>query len=321
MATMVIDEKLAEFAHYNMSMRDYKPNTATNEWHAMCAEARELADAAIKRAPNRIDEIERLYERYERKAAEYINEDSRIGAMCPSVLVCGPANFPTKKKQRQIDAWDRHYESYGMFDDMKRKLRIIGTEREAIKSGDADAIERLEERIEKRSKEQELMKLANKWYRKYKDMAGFEPANIRSAAQKNLDFEADTLYFGQGTLSEDEVNKRRAEHMAKTKPFASWQLSNNNAEIRRLKKRVEKLKAEKAKPVDECEYEATICGEHVSVFENTDNMRLQLLFDGKPSVECRTRVKASGFRWAPSQKAWQRQLTNNARYALKSLLD
>lgn len=32
----------------------------------------------------------------------------------------------------------------------------------------------------------------------------------------------------------------------------------------------------------------------------------------------RSILKSNGFRWSPSQGAWQRQLTNNARYALKN---
>ena len=42
---------------------------------------------------------------------------------------------------------------------------------------------------------------------------------------------------------------------------------------------------------------------------------MQLLFDEKPSDEQRATLKANGFRWAPSDKAWQRQLNQNAFYA------
>ena len=31
-------------------------------------------------------------------------------------------------------------------------------------------------------------------------------------------------------------------------------------------------------------------------------------------------LKGEAFHWSPSQNAWQRQLTNNARYALKNIL-
>ena len=54
--------------------------------------------------------------------------------------------------------------------------------------------------------------------------------------------------------------------------------------------------------------------------ENTEKMRLQLFFEGKPEPEVREVLKSNGFKWAPSQGAWQRQLTSNARYALQSVI-
>lgn len=55
----------------------------------------------------------------------------------------------------------------------------------------------------------------------------------------------------------------------------------------------------------------------VEVVENTADERLQLFFDGKPEQEVINKLKANGFRWSPKNKAWQRQLTDNARIALK----
>lgn len=50
--------------------------------------------------------------------------------------------------------------------------------------------------------------------------------------------------------------------------------------------------------------------------ENTEIMRLQIIFDGKPEPEVRTVLKKNGFKWAPSQGAWQRMLNTSAKYAL-----
>ncbi len=63
----------------------------------------------------------------------------------------------------------------------------------------------------------------------------------------------------------------------------------------------------------------TINGETAQVVRNKEDMRLQLLFDGKPSEETRTALKSNGFRWSPSKAAWQRLLNGNAEYALKCL--
>lgn len=49
-------------------------------------------------------------------------------------------------------------------------------------------------------------------------------------------------------------------------------------------------------------------------------MPVQIVFDGKPEPEVRDLLKRNGFRWAPSQGAWQRQLNNNGIYAAKDVL-
>ena len=48
-------------------------------------------------------------------------------------------------------------------------------------------------------------------------------------------------------------------------------------------------------------------------------MRLQLFFDNKPEAEIRDILKKHGFKWSPKNSCWQRQLTNNAKYALSQV--
>ena len=55
--------------------------------------------------------------------------------------------------------------------------------------------------------------------------------------------------------------------------------------------------------------------------ENTEIMRLQLIFPDKPDEETRNILKGNGFRWSPKNGAWQRQLTNNAKYAANQVLE
>lgn len=107
---------------------------------------------------------------------------------------------------------------------------------------------------------------------------------------------------------------RKPDYMGKI-GFASYQLSNNLANIKRMRGRVAELEA-KAKAADEVGFkEQEFNG--LTVVKNFTEDRLQLLFDGKPDDEVRKVLKSNGFRWAPSQQAWQRKLTNNALYALR----
>ena len=56
------------------------------------------------------------------------------------------------------------------------------------------------------------------------------------------------------------------------------------------------------------------------VIENYDMDRVQFVFPDKPSEGERAMLKGAAFKWAPSQGAWQRQLTNNAIYAAKRII-
>ena len=96
--------------------------------------------------------------------------------------------------------------------------------------------------------------------------------------------------------------------------FEQFQLTNNSANIRRLKLRLANLSAVKAKPSTERE----VAG--VRVEEDTDAVRLRLHFPGKPAPAIIAELKARGFRWAPSEGAWQRQLSNSARWAADCVL-
>lgn len=83
-------------------------------------------------------------------------------------------------------------------------------------------------------------------------------------------------------------------------------------------------KAEKAPATEANEGEpiadtVIINGETAQVVRNKEDMRLQLIFDGKPSAETRSMLKSNGFRWAPSNSAWQRLLNGNSEFALKQL--
>jgi hypothetical protein len=99
--------------------------------------------------------------------------------------------------------------------------------------------------------------------------------------------------------------------------FADYQLSNNKANISRMKKRVEALSVQATREHKEHEING------VRVVENTEDNRIQIIFDGKPPEATRALLKSNGFRWSPMAGAWQRQLNNNgihaARYVLEKL--
>ena len=88
-------------------------------------------------------------------------------------------------------------------------------------------------------------------------------------------------------------------------PFSSYDLTNNNSQIKRLEQKL----AEASRGFSGWEFEGG------TAEANTETNRLQLFFDERPDEKQRAILKSNGFKWAPSQDAWQRQLTDNAIYS------
>lgn len=90
--------------------------------------------------------------------------------------------------------------------------------------------------------------------------------------------------------------------------------------LKDLDPRIAAVKAE-AKEQKQEDRKESIKGEDVTVKENTELMCLQVFFEGVPAKETREILKSNGFKWAPSQGAWQRLLNDNAKRALTDILD
>ena len=89
--------------------------------------------------------------------------------------------------------------------------------------------------------------------------------------------------------------------------------AQTEAEIRRIKDRIESLKKHQEQP----NKEAT--GDGWKMYEDNDAGRICFEFDGKPERETIDLLKHNGFKWAPSIKRWQRQNTDNGRRAAENV--
>lgn len=91
-------------------------------------------------------------------------------------------------------------------------------------------------------------------------------------------------------------------------PFETWALTNNNANIHRVRDRLNELERIRESQADAV---PPIEGDGFRVVQNAEACRVQFLFDDKPDEATRALLKSNGFRWAPSEKAWQRLLNQN----------
>ena len=92
-----INESAARTAHSMMSFSDYQEGSKTAEYQGYVNKAYDLADKVAEARPEEAERVYKLAERYSRKMAENMNDSSRIGMMCPSVMISGAGNFPDRK--------------------------------------------------------------------------------------------------------------------------------------------------------------------------------------------------------------------------------
>lgn len=291
-----INEGNARTAHNMMSMRDYANGSTTAGYRREVDKAYDIADKVAEKKPEEAGRAYRLAERYSKKMAEYYNKESSIGMMCPSVMISGAGNFPVKKKERQVAAWERNHEFYQYVQGIFAKIENILYGREIIKSDDERAIEKLEEKLEDLKSTQEQMKVANK-------------------AIRLKDTEAGDDQLREMGYSEESIKKLREPDYCGRVGYPSFQLQNNNANIHRVEERLKSLKVAKERGSSEQEYKT------FKVVENTEAMRYQIIFDGKPDADVRSLLKSNGFKWSPSNGAWQRQLTGNGKWALDRVVE
>lgn len=293
MSYHTINEEAARRANDMNSFRDYKAGSATAEYRRMVDAATELAERQKQRVdPMYHEKIDRLLEIYCRKLAENMNASYSIEARCPSILISGGGNFPVRKKEKQNAARDRNLEEWNYIQGLLDKIRSVGTG--GISSDDPQAVEKLEAKLAALEKHQEMMKAANAAIR-MKDPA-----------------KGDAKLAELGYTPEDIAKLREPDFCGRI-GYPAYLLQNNNANIRRIRGRIAELKKRTESTPEGWEFD----GGRVVV--NTTENRLQVIFDGKPDADVRTELKGEGFRWAPSQGAWQRQLTDNAMRAARRL--
>lgn len=162
-----------------------------------------------------------------------------------------------------------------------------------ISSDDPEAVVKLREKLAKLEARQERMKAANKLVRK-NDIDGL----AELVGSEKL----------AAAIIEPDFCGRRG--------YASYEISNNNTNMKRVKQRIAELERSA-----DTEPAADIEGNWYRLVENVEENRIQLIFPGKPSANIRRDLKRNGFRWSPTNGAWQRHLNNAGRYAAKYFIE
>lgn len=294
-----IDEATARRGHEMMSMRDYIPNSATDSYRASVDQAAALvAEKKKHTSPFYHGKLDAYLDSYAKRLAQWTNDYNRNKASCPSVMISGAANFPVNKKHKQNAREDRLWEEYKTIEAILDKIKSIGTG--PVDLTDPHARELLNDQLQKLQKKLEDDKALNAYYRKHKSFEGFPGISPETAAKLSADF-ADT--------------RQRCPWI--DKPIPDYELTSLRGKIKRVQARIaelDKLQQAQAEPDPATDYDG------FQLIRNAAENRLQIIFDEIPDPDMREKLKGSGFRWSPRNQAWQRQLTDNAERAAKSIL-
>lgn len=235
------------------------------------------------------DEFARFRGGYKAKNLAYLQSKSR----CISSFIAGPSNFPVRRAEKRSDIAMRRLNELCEFKAraMKAAIRNLRPDLRPIMAGDADAIERLEQNIRDADRAQERMKTAN--------------AAIRKNAKKGAEAQIAAL-VEQGFSDGRAVELIKPDCLGRI-GFPDYALTNNNANIRRMKQRVEQITKAQAMP------DTAISGANGITLEDCPaENRVRLTFPGKPAEEIRTKLKKNGFRWTPSLGLWQAYRNNSS---------
>lgn len=222
---------------------------------------------------------------YAAKTRAWLQSKSR----CVSWMIAGPSNFPVRRMEKRNEVERKRLEDLIGYREraLKAIRKAMCPELAPIMAGDDDAVARLTEKIAKAEALQVQYRTVNATIRKHRKGG---PAAQIAALREALN------------ISEESAADLFKPDFAGRIGVADYQLSNNSAQIRSMKARLEHLKRCKAAPVVEVEAKNE---SGIRLEDSPADNRVRIFFPGKPDETVRTALKSHGFRWTPSLGCWQ----------------
>lgn len=259
------------------SERDGYAATLTNLYSELKAHARTPEMLATLDV-----EFARLRDGYAKRYRAYLASKSRT----MSAMITGPSNFPLRQMEKRNGVVDSRLRELVEFIPRAKSaiLKALHPELRPIMSGDANATERLAEKIATAELVQERMKAAN--------------LAIRKHAKAGKDAQVSALVVIGFT--EAQATKILHPDFCGRIGFPGWELTNNNANITRMKSRLAEVSRNQTR-------EAVVVegANGVRMEDCPADNRVRLFFAGKPDASVRSDLKSHGFRWSPTIGAWQ----------------
>lgn len=301
-----IDLQLAIRAHSGTSFSPEKRGQSYVDGYMAHMGEVEAKFAAFATDDNRA-ELTAALENYRVKYIELLNAYLYSHSNVMSTMIAGPANFPSARNRKRSEWADNHRNRWldwikAQLDRLDKRFNPAAIARAAyvVRIGEADAVERMQAKITEAEERQAFMKAVNKIAKSRKK--GY------TDDEKVADLQAE---FG---ISERAAREVMTPNVFGVVGFETYQLSNNNANIRRMKGRLIELER-----LAEATAVSRDIADGVTYEECPEDGRVRLRFPDKPNAEIRALLKRNGFRWSPSNGAWQRVLNSNGKSAVRSV--
>lgn len=255
----------------------------------------EELNADIEKIPE--EEKERYISKYKEWVHTLFDKHSRI----MSAMITGPARFPTQRNEKMNNYYDSAVREF-------REWR-------------EKALKAIARRIEDAKPEEQ--KTEEEWVR-LKRSIGSSARTIKGI-NEGTERGYNKALFVSSIYGKVETYAKRGDVAMVEKAIAYVRELNKQSSIITERHKFFKLD-EMAKAVCEAQEvrsnkeDAEILFDGGRVIKNYSEDRVQIVFDTKPQPDVISNLKHNGFRWSPRFSAWQRQLTNNAYYAVTRVI-
>lgn len=239
----------------------------------------------LKKAGVSVESINTFISKYKGFFSAWIGAKSK----CASSAITGGSGFNVSRAEKANNSEHKKFEQFCNWAEWYKSKLIKALEPPKTVISE---LERYQQQLKAKIDEQEYMKLVNKAHKNYlKNPSSLDKVNISEKAKELIKTYVPTYSW--------------TPH-----PFARFELSNNLANIKRLKGMVKKYESlnTKANTTGSKQFDF----EGVAVIYNYEANRLQIKHDTKPNSEVITTLKKNGFKWSPSFGAWQRFLTRDS---------
>ena len=253
------------------------------------------------RKQERIDRLRAFADKARQRSEQRLDRADELASMIPMgqpILIGHHSEKGHRAHLKKIDTNMRKgFEEKDKADYYEQKADAAENNT-AIASADPEAEEKIKEKIVALEAQQEHYKTLNKILRKLK----LQPTENFMCPPESL------IILQQNGFTEQEITSlvnhnhwtfNGRNHLA----FPSYLFTNTNANIRRLKERLQRLTVQRSAMAA---FE-TIHGPGGYIDKNEDHNGIEVHFPGKPSQEIIDKLKMHGFRWSRFSMCWYGQ--------------